>query len=356
MCGITDEASRARLESAAGSIGLGLETIESGGSREEPAEADWDVLILGDGSEPADFADRLRAIGDDHPSGLVIAVRACASDKDRRRLFEAGALDVLAPDADYERYRLALIRATILHHRAVEQRESTTHQVITQLAAGVNHEINNPLTGLMGTAELILFENKDLSQKVTRDIKTILAEARRIQTIVRRLKDLDELRIVPYEGEEEMVDLVGAGESEEQEHERPDSEAEIFQTPRLLVVDDNPLILDLIERYLTDRFSIEHALCATDALSKLRSGRFDLVLTDLAMPEMDGLELLRAIRRINPTQRVLVATGAQSQAKVEESLAEGAIGWVRKPIDFERLEQQVWKALKAEARFSPNSA
>jgi DNA-binding NarL/FixJ family response regulator len=72
----------------------------------------------------------------------------------------------------------------------------------------------------------------------------------------------------------------------------------------------------------------------------------DLVLIDLILPEMNGLELYRAIRRLRPEQKALLTTAYHGDARVEQALLEGALGCVYKPFQVEELEKALEDALK----------
>jgi CheY-like chemotaxis protein len=210
-------------------------------------------------------------------------------------------------------------------------------RVINQLAISVNHEINNPLTGLMGTAELMMMDGKPADDKTRRDLQTIIKQCRRIQEVTARLKNINHLKTVPYGSHDEMLDLIGEIPTQPMEHVTPSHE-QFLPTPSILVVDDNPLIIDLIARLFEQRFRIDSVSCASDALSKLDRASYDLILIDLILPEMNGLELFRAIRRIKPRQKVLLTTAYQGDARAEQAVAEGALGCVYKPFQLEELE------------------
>ena len=81
-------------------------------------------------------------------------------------------------------------------------------------------------------------------------------------------------------------------------------------TLRILVVDDHPGIREIVSAYLAeDRHIVETAANATEALEKFRSGRFDLVITDRAMPEINGDQLAASIKEITPQKPIIMLTG-----------------------------------------------
>ena len=98
----------------------------------------------------------------------------------------------------------------------------------------------------------------------------------------------------------------------------------------------------------------DHVGSSSDALGRLQYKNYDLLLVDLMMTDMDGLELFRAIRRMKPGQRVLLTSILEADARIESAIAEGVNGWIRKPFTFEALERRVWETLKADERFRSN--
>jgi CheY-like chemotaxis protein len=342
----------ARIEAAAGA--LDMQVASFNGRTLAELDGDWEILFLGPDLNPKDAPAIIERLAHEHPRGLLIFIDP-SGVKDNVAILDAGAFEILAATADQAEFSWALSRAVHAFLRVERLISAEKLQAITQLAAGVNHEVNNPLTGIMGTAELMLLENKNLTEKIQRDLKTIVAQARRIQTVTLRLRDLDHLRTVPYDHHDSMIDLSNGDEPPPEPVRRPAREERSPETPRLLIVDDNPLILDLAGRFLAGRFAVDHASNASDALGKLQFKDYDLMLVDLIMPEMDGLELLRAIRRMKPRQRVFIASAHQSNERVDRCMAEGASGFIKKPFNYDELETRLWDSLKTETRVNPPS-
>jgi two-component system response regulator HydG len=113
-------------------------------------------------------------------------------------------------------------------------------------------------------------------------------------------------------------------------------------TPRpvLLVVDDEPGIVTLIERFARKiGFDVTTAGNGRDALVALQSAKAAVALVDLRMPDVDGLELLRAIRAADPNCKVILMTGHSSVDTAIEAIKLGAMDYLSKPFDFDRLEE-----------------
>lgn len=119
-------------------------------------------------------------------------------------------------------------------------------------------------------------------------------------------------------------------------------------TRNILVVDDNPTALAVVGRRL-ERLGYLPVLCdkAADALDQVAAHRFDLVLTDMVMPGMSGLQLLRALRHSPETRDlpVIVLTGRSDPAAAVEALAAGADDHVAKPFDFDVLAARIERVI-----------
>ncbi len=108
---------------------------------------------------------------------------------------------------------------------------------------------------------------------------------------------------------------------------------------KILIVDDEPSFCRLMERLLEeDGYSCCTACSAADALKLLRTQPFDLLITDIRMPEVDGLELMRQVAGVYPDLAVLVTTGVNDREVALQALELGAFGYLIKPCEaFEVL-------------------
>jgi DNA-binding NtrC family response regulator len=112
------------------------------------------------------------------------------------------------------------------------------------------------------------------------------------------------------------------------------------QKPLLVVIDDEQGILDVISRF-AQRAGYDVIACSTgrDAIAQLQSRRADLVMLDLRMPDLGGLDVLRAIREIDARCQVVLMTGYASVETAVEAIKLGASDYLSKPLDFARLEE-----------------
>jgi F420-non-reducing hydrogenase iron-sulfur subunit len=117
---------------------------------------------------------------------------------------------------------------------------------------------------------------------------------------------------------------------------------------KIMVVDDEPVVGEICGRILhSDGLQVDYENNPKLALEKLGSKKYDLVLLDLKMPEMDGRELLKKIKHKSPATEVVIITGFGSDETAEEMFKMGACDYVPKPFTSEELREVVAGALQA---------
>jgi putative nucleotidyltransferase with HDIG domain len=115
---------------------------------------------------------------------------------------------------------------------------------------------------------------------------------------------------------------------------------------KVLAVDDEPSILSLVERVLVKQgYKVKSASSAQNALEILTEEKFDLLLTDIVMPGMDGLELLQKVRERRPDITAVIITGHATLDFAIKSLNQGAQGFIVKPFTAEELNIAIKEAL-----------
>jgi DNA-binding NtrC family response regulator len=106
----------------------------------------------------------------------------------------------------------------------------------------------------------------------------------------------------------------------------------------ILFVDDDHQILDLVKTFLSRQaIEVQTTSSGLMALELIKEKAFDIVFSDLMMPEIDGLELLKTIKQVTPETEVVIVTGHASVESAIEALKLGGYDYLQKPISFERL-------------------
>ena len=124
---------------------------------------------------------------------------------------------------------------------------------------------------------------------------------------------------------------------------------------KILVIDDNAAVVDVLVTCLhQEGYKVSGALTGEEGLKSFILSRPDLVLLDVALAGgMDGVEVLKRIRLINPAAKVVMVTGNSDATLARDTLERGALAYVDKPFDFAYLKRVVAMAFQTE-RAQPN--
>ena len=215
-----------------------------------------------------------------------------------------------------------------------------------EVAIGLSHEINNPLAVIVNQATLLENDITRLAGEVDSSVENerldaIRREVARIADIIDRLGEmvmLDSYETIHYVGPSRMVDL----RSEDRKRYEPDPQ---LHGLRILVVDDDQGISRTLQEMLEmDGCLVEVAEDGKRALEKLALAPFDLVLSDVVMPHMDGYELYRQVQKKYPELPVLMMTAFHYDKDhiIKRSRMEGLEGVIfKKPVDPDRLRRTI---------------
>ena len=117
--------------------------------------------------------------------------------------------------------------------------------------------------------------------------------------------------------------------------------------PAILVVDDEPGLRALLQWELGSRgMIVQSARNGTEAAEMVRERRFDVVITDLSMPQGDGLSVLENMQQLYPGAPVIIATGFSTVEAAVYAMQQGAYDVILKPLDLEALVVRIHGALR----------
>jgi PAS domain S-box-containing protein len=218
--------------------------------------------------------------------------------------------------------------------------------VLGEVAIGLSHEINNPLTVILN--QLSLLENdvarlageRDTSVEDER-LDAIRREVARIEEVLERLGEMvrkDSYQTVRYLGPSRMIDL-------RKRRPEPTKNSQVLRGLQILVVDDDLGICDSLREILEGAgCEVELANDGNEALALIEQQHFDLVLTDVVMPNMDGHDLYLAVRETRPELPVLMMTAFHYDKGhiIKRARMRGLGGVIfKKPLDPDRLCQVI---------------
>src|ERR1700674_745787 len=115
---------------------------------------------------------------------------------------------------------------------------------------------------------------------------------------------------------------------------------------RVLVVDDDETIRDTLYELLSEEYLCQTAETAEKAFARLEADSYDVVLTDISMPGLSGLELLGQVRQKFPDTPVIIISGISDQEHAQGLIKLGAFDFLLKPFKLEVVEKSVKRALE----------
>ena len=120
---------------------------------------------------------------------------------------------------------------------------------------------------------------------------------------------------------------------------------------RLMVIDDEEDLREMLEFLLTgDGFEVACVDSGFAAVELAREQRFDVAITDLKMPGMNGIETLTALKELDPSIQIIIATGYANEVTAAECVRRGAYGYLRKPFELAELRGLLERALVERAQ------
>jgi PAS domain S-box-containing protein len=215
--------------------------------------------------------------------------------------------------------------------------------VLGEIAVGLSHEINNPLEVILNQLTLLEHFISTHSSEAERGLEgerilSVRGEVQRITALLRRLGEMaerEEYSSTAYIHDARMIDL---------------SEQSPLFGAHVLVVDDDPGVRKTVSEILElDGCVVDQAGNGIEALKQLESEDFDLVLSDVVMPDMDGYDLFQEARRRFPELPVALMTAFYHDREhiIKRSRLEGLEGVLfKKPIDPERLRETLGGLLR----------
>jgi len=119
-----------------------------------------------------------------------------------------------------------------------------------------------------------------------------------------------------------------------------------MEKKKALVIDDEQIVLDSVSTLLRDEgFEVDVSLDGRQGLDWAIERKYDVVLTDIRMPDIGGMKVLRDVKRINPTLPVIMITGYASIESAVQAMKLGAAEYIEKPFEPEQLLEAVSRAL-----------
>jgi len=189
----------------------------------------------------------------------------------------------------------------------------------------VASELNNLIQIISGTSSLIenIWEGRPGSEKYFEMLRASIERAEQVTAqLVAQAGGTNRKRLLPSDLEQRFDEALLAGSPNQRKHS-------------ILVVDDEPMALELLHGVLSDAgYEVAVAQSGFESLDLFRrdTHAFDLILTDLSMPLMDGEETFERLRQMSPTVNVVLMAGFVDSGRLEKMMNNGLSGFVGKPF------------------------
>ena len=117
---------------------------------------------------------------------------------------------------------------------------------------------------------------------------------------------------------------------------------------RLLVIDDESIVGKRLHQIFTKMgYEVEAFIDPTKAIAAAEKNPFDIVVTDLKMQEMDGLEVLTRVKKINPATKVIIITGYAEMDTADTAFQNGVFDFIPKPFRLDVIKETILKAVES---------
>ncbi len=193
-----------------------------------------------------------------------------------------------------------------------------------------NMEINNSLAIILAAAEWLMDNPEAKSDECERNFRIIINAVQRIKIIL--------------QNSEQLLEPYAASDLEEE----PVLRRQKFKHPiNVLVVDDDPQFRHLLDKALEKvGYTVMTAVDGEEAFDLFQKNKFDLVVTDVLMPNVNGIELVKKIKDENPWVPVVLISGFEEESSIRKKLKRDDIYFLRKPFSLRDLETIIAKILK----------
>jgi DNA-binding NtrC family response regulator len=288
--------------------------------------------------------DVLRATHEKHPDSIVIVVTGYASVRSAVEALRLGAHDYLIKPCDEQellfRVKMGIERVHLHHELRAKELDAEKMKAIAQTAVTVNDQINTPLNVILNSAELIRLKSVPNSDEVQQSLDFINQEVSKIKLVIQRLAKIADPKIKEYSGGSVfMVDMEKSGQ-------RPTAIPSNGYRRRILVVDDEQFMVHTLAKILEMLdYDVVCAFGGREAYRICLAQPVDLVVTDLHMPDMSGLELLTAVKSQNPLIPVILVTGYGIEKARESAGKWKADGFLGKPFKVTELQALIQQTL-----------
>ncbi len=303
-------------------------------------KSNFDLVITDLKMESIGGIELLEKIKFTNPQVAVIIITGFASIQTAIEALRLGASDYLIKPVNVDELRIRLKKA--LERRELERKLTEAERRITYNATitTANHEINQPLTVILSAVDMIKMELGRLGvsdSKISNYLQLIYKSGTRIANILRRFREISSpvIQNIPH-----GMKMINLGLNEEEA---------ITTDKYVLVIEDEENLRHIIKELLENEgYKVILASSAKEGIELYEANKniIEVVLLDFYLPDINGNEVFKHLKTINPHVKVILTSGFEYDETIQEVMDRGALGFIGKPFNREQILSFISKILK----------
>jgi len=300
----------------------------------------------------------LRKAQECQPDAVVIVITGFASIGSAIEALRLGAYDYLMkPCEDSElilRVRRGLEKVQLQRDLQTSELEEEKLKAIVQTAVALNDQVNTPLNVILSSTEYLQLKLKSSDAEVLQSFDYIRQEVAKIKGVIQKLARIADPKIKEYAlGKIFMVDV----DASQMKSTNEADELNERRKKRILVVDDEQFMVHMLSRILRLLgYKTFGAFNGQQALDIFHRESVDLILSDIHMPEVNGLELLETVKRERPQVPVVLVTGYGAETGNGDQRRKQASALLSKPFKIADLKRAIDNALGIGVSYAESAA
>ncbi|MBU1706600.1 response regulator [bacterium] len=300
----------------------------------------------------------LRKAQECQPDAVVIVITGFASIGSAIEALRLGAYDYLMkPCEDSElilRVRRGLEKVQLQRDLQTSELEEEKLKAIVQTAVALNDQVNTPLNVILSSTEYLQLKLKSSDAEVLQSFDYIRQEVAKIKGVIQKLARIADPKIKEYAlGKIFMVDV----DASQMKSTNEADELNERRKKRILVVDDEQFMVHMLSRILRLLgYETFGAFNGQQALDIFHRESVDLILSDIHMPEVNGLELLETVKRERPQVPVVLVTGYGAETGNGDQRRKQASALLSKPFKIADLKRAIDNALGIGVTYAESAA
>ncbi|MFC1493361.1 response regulator [candidate division KSB1 bacterium] len=299
---------------------------------------EYDLILTDLVMKGVDGFEIIEATKQHSPQTVVILITGYGSIEVAIKAMRKGAIDILVKPCTEEELIVRIKKALERQKLGKKAKEAMIYQKMYETLGAVAHEINNPLTTLIGNTQL-LTDTLDKGHPGQNFLDLINQSADNISKIVERMGKIRGIVTKQYTRDSRIIDL-----------QKGEVDLSLPEEGSILIVDDEENITVSIARFLKlNNYKVDVAHSGVEALDKIKSKNYAVVILDICMPEMDGYEVLQKINSYYTENHIripatIIMTGFDVEEVLDKCKEAGAYTAIHKPFKFKQFMSLISEA------------